>query len=144
MLRLASPMPKLTALIHTCNDAQRLGRALESLRPCDELLVVDHGSLDDTVIVAREYGARFLAAASERANAVGRAQHDWLLALLPSEALSEALEASLFEWKLAGHDAVAAFSVALREQAVDQWLCHPPTTRLVNRTAGPWAGELPP
>jgi glycosyltransferase involved in cell wall biosynthesis len=37
-------MPQLTALIHTHNDELRLGRALESLRPCDELLIFDHGS----------------------------------------------------------------------------------------------------
>jgi hypothetical protein len=33
-------MPKITALLHTHNDALRLGRALDSLRPCDEVLVI--------------------------------------------------------------------------------------------------------
>ena len=32
-------MPKFTALLRTHNDALRLGRALQSLRPCDEVLV---------------------------------------------------------------------------------------------------------
>jgi glycosyltransferase involved in cell wall biosynthesis len=134
-------MPPLSALIHTHNDGLRLGRALESLRPCDELLIFDDGSQDGTAAVAREYGARVLP--GTRAG-LSLARHDWILCLLPTEALSEALEASLFEWKLNEHAAGCAFSMAVREQAGDQWLLHPPTTRLVNRRARPWSGSLPP
>jgi glycosyltransferase involved in cell wall biosynthesis len=133
-------MPKLTALIHTHNDELRLGRALESLRPCDELLILDHGSQDGTANVAREYGARLLPAADA---GLGSAGHDWILCLLPTEALSEALEASLFEWKMAEHAPASAFSLTVREQAGDQWLSHQPTTRLVNRQIRPWTGSLP-
>jgi glycosyltransferase involved in cell wall biosynthesis len=133
-------VPQLTALIHTHNDELRLGRALESLRPCDELLVFDHGSQDGTTAVAREYGARLLQVVDADLN---RARHDWILCLLSTEALSEGLEASLFEWKLAEHAASCAFSVAVREQAGDEWLSHPPTTRLLNRQAHRWAGPLP-
>ncbi|HET7749303.1 MAG TPA: hypothetical protein VFK81_07980 [Terriglobales bacterium] len=133
-------MPELTALIHTHNDELRLGRALESLRPCDELLIFDHGSQDGTEIVAREYGAQVLGAAGAD---LSRAKHDWILCLLPTEALSEGLEASLFEWKLTEHAASHAFSVAVREQAGDQWLSLSPTTRLLNRQARRWTGPLP-
>ena len=133
-------MPQLTALIHTHNDELRLGRALESLRPCDELLIFDHGSQDGTAAVAREYGAGVLAASDANLN---RARHDWILCLLPTEALSEGLEASLFEWKLAEHDARCAFSVAVREQAGDEWLSQPPNARLLNRRVRNWKGALP-
>lgn len=133
-------MPQLTALIHTHNDESRLGRALESLRPCDELLIFDHASQDGTAAVAREYGARLLSATEAD---LSRAKHDWILCLLPTEALGEGLEASLFEWKLAEHAASCAFSMVVREQAGDEWLSHPPTTRLVNRKARQWKGPLP-
>ena len=133
-------MPQLTALIHTHNDELRLGRALESLRPCDELLIFDQGSQDGTGDVAREYGARLLPAADAN---LSRAHHDWILCLLPTEALSEALEAALFEWKLAEHAATHAFSMVVREQAGDEWLSHPPTTRLLNRQAHHWTSPLP-
>lgn len=133
-------MPPLSAILHTHNDELRLGRALESLRPCDELLIFDHGSQDGTGGVAREYGARLLPATDAD---LSRARHDWILCLLPTEALSEGLEASLFEWKLAEHAASCAFSMAVREQAGDQWLSHRPTTRLVNRRARLWFGSLP-
>ena len=51
---------KITALIHTCDNALSLGRALDSLRPCDEVIVVDHGSRDETVKVAKEHGAKVI------------------------------------------------------------------------------------
>jgi glycosyltransferase involved in cell wall biosynthesis len=133
-------MPALTALIHTHNDELRLGRALESLRPCDELLILDHGSQDKTGAIAREYGARLVTAAR---GDLSQAHHDWILCLLPTEALSEGLEASLFEWKLAEHDAACTFCVNVREQDGSDWLTHPPTTRLVNRRARPWTDPLP-
>ena len=133
-------MLHLTALIHTDNDELRLGRALESLRPCDELLIFDRGSQDHTAAVAREYGARVLPAAGA---SIIQARHDWILCLLPTEALSEALEATLFEWKLGEPAAGSAFSVAVREQAGSEWLSHPPATRLLNRRARSWAGGLP-
>jgi glycosyltransferase involved in cell wall biosynthesis len=55
-------MPTITALLHTENDALRLGRCLETLYPCDHILVVDHGSRDSTVSIAREYGASVISA----------------------------------------------------------------------------------
>ena len=58
-------MPSITALLHTENDALRLGRCLETLYPCDYIHVVDHGSQDGTVPLAREYGARVIAAQPE-------------------------------------------------------------------------------
>jgi len=40
-------MPKISALLHTHNDALRLGRAPESLRPCDEVLAIEDCSEDE-------------------------------------------------------------------------------------------------
>ena len=134
-------MPRLTALICTHNDEPRLGRALESLRPCDELLIFDENSHDHTAMIAREHGARFLPAADAK---LSQATHDWILCLLPTEALSEGLEASLFEWKLEEYDEGCAFAMTVREEAGTNWIAHPATTRLLNRLARRWSGPLPP
>jgi hypothetical protein len=64
-------MPTITAVVHTENDALRLGRCLETLYPCDGILVVDHGSRDGTVEVAREYGARVSSGANALAEPGG-------------------------------------------------------------------------
>ncbi len=138
-------MPKITALIHAYDDAERIGRLLDSLRPCDEVLVITHGS-DATAKTARDHGAKVKAAVpgvSAGAYLVD-AQYEWLLCVRPNEALSEALEAALFEWK--GHDAGAnvGFSIRIREETVSGWKMCQSETRLVNRNRVNWTDELPP
>jgi glycosyltransferase involved in cell wall biosynthesis len=140
-------MPPFTALLHTANDALRLGRALETLFPCNEILVVDHFSRDSTKRVARRYGVRLLyadkGAASEYAQL---AANDWVLCLDSSESLSEALQASLFEWSLLRADDAlpSAFNVSAREQIGEIWR---PTesveTRLIRRSWTRWNGDRP-
>ena len=138
-------MPKITALLHTHNDALRLGRALDSLRPCDEVLVIDDDSEDDTEKIAREHGAHLKQAipgVTPGAYAMD-ALHDWVLCLRPNESLSDDLEAALFEWKEKEVDGIACFSVPIRQENGAGWQKFPPEVRLVNRTRMNWVGEMP-
>src|ERR1700686_5001163 len=93
-------MPPITALLHTANDALRLGRALETLLPCAEILIVDHGSADATRRIAREYGARIVIAHNQAPahHYLALAGHDWIFCIAPAESITESLQASLFEW----------------------------------------------
>jgi glycosyltransferase involved in cell wall biosynthesis len=137
----------ITALIHTRNDAQQLGRALDSLRPCDEVVVVDHGSTDDTIKVAREHGAKVVQAVNgvDHGAYVQDAGNDWILCLLPSEALAEELEASLFDWRENEHaENSIGFNIAIREQNGNGWKFLPAEMRLANRRQVNWIGDLPP
>jgi hypothetical protein len=149
-------MARITALLHTENDALRLGRALETVYACDDILIVDHGSRDATVRVAREYGARVVDAAPgasavdylHRIDPNPVANPGWILCLAPSESLTEKLAASLFEWKLeSSHgkgSAGIAFSMFLREETTDGWVEVPSAeTRLVPHTWNDWKGVLP-
>jgi glycosyltransferase involved in cell wall biosynthesis len=141
-------MPKISAIIHASNDERRLGRALETLRSCDEVIVVDHASTDRTREVAREYGAsvRQGVLGVKHGAYISELKNDWVLCLLPSESLSEALEASLFEWKqnnFKNGDQVG-YRIAVREETASGWQTHPAVLRLVNRTRMNWAEELPP
>jgi glycosyltransferase involved in cell wall biosynthesis len=154
-------MASITALLHTHNDALRLGRALETLYPCDNILVVDHGSREATVRIARQYGAQVVAARSgaspeDYLRTLGRgfgslpsgsssANKAWILCLDPRESLTEKLAATLFEWKSeALHTNVSAFSVFLREETARGWMKHAaPQTRLVPQTWNLWNDGLP-
>lgn len=151
-------MRQITAILHTHNDAQRIGRALESLRAFAEVLVIDHASTDGTVKVARHHGATVKEGVPGVAPGVhvSDAHHDWIFCMLPNESISESLEASLFEWKelekepldQAGKDARAAlnesFSVGVREETENGWKTLAPETRLVSRKQINWSGALPP
>ena len=140
-------MPSITAIVHTSNDALRLGRLLETLYPCDDIVVVDHESEDGTLTIARDYGATTLAAelSATGARHLASPSSGWILCLDAREALTESLAASLFEWK---SEAVSAggipFSVFLREETADGWVEHPSAqTRLVPATWNHWAGRFP-
>jgi glycosyltransferase involved in cell wall biosynthesis len=137
-------MPTITALLHTHNDALRVGRALEMLFPCDEVLIIDHGSDDRTAAVAREYGARVVSADDGLAYP-SMAHGDWIFTLDPRESITEALGASLFEWKLETIPAsTQAFSVYRREETAEGWIANPVAqTRLVRADWKRWAGNFP-
>jgi glycosyltransferase involved in cell wall biosynthesis len=142
-------MPSLTALLHTYNDALRLGRCLETAYPCDEILVIDHGSIDDTVRVAQEFGAQVVQTSQTETVALreGKRLHPrgWFFCLDPKESFSEALVASLLEWKwneTAGDD--SGYAILLREENEHGWIDNPvPETRLVPATWDRWNGRYP-
>ena len=142
-------MPPITALLHTANDALRLGRTLEMILPCSEIVIVDHDSTDATRRVAREYGARIVVADSDETASryLDLARYDWILCMQPGESITEGLQASLFEWSALSHESVArgvAFSVFVREQTGEHWLELPASeTRLVPRAWTRWHGRLP-
>jgi hypothetical protein len=141
-------MPPISAILHTLNDEARLGRALETLHPCDEIVIVDQGSTDSTLWVARQFGAIIRTSSSHQspAHRLASARYDWALYLLPSESLTEALEASLFEWKLYDAREVAAVpacSTVVREQTSAGWTQITPSTRLVPKGWQLWDGSLP-
>jgi glycosyltransferase involved in cell wall biosynthesis len=152
-------MPSITALLHTGNDARRLSRTLETLLPCSEVLIVDHSSTDNTLRVARKYGARIVQADSRGTvnQYLDLARHEWILCLEPTESITEALQATLFEWSLLPDDALsgdglsgdassgaAAFSLSVREQIGNVWHQHAAVeTRLIPRSWTRWNGYLP-
>jgi glycosyltransferase involved in cell wall biosynthesis len=125
-------MPAFSCLIHTRNHERTLGRALETIHCADEIVVIDHGSTDATLVVAKEYGAK-VATPPDHRSANSCCRFDWILALRPNESLHEALEASLFEWKTSDPHAGESFSVVVREQISRHWYDRPAETRLLNR-----------
>ena len=141
-------MPPITALLHTTNDALRLGRALETLYPCDEIVIVDHNSSDATLRVAREYGARVVPAIDGSAAAyyLNLAAHDWVFCVAPNESLTEGLAATLFEWSSLASNAVTAKAgaVFLLAEIKSGWQeVIAPETRLVPRNWKSWQNILP-
>lgn len=54
----AMPTPTLSAVLIVRNEAKHIAECIESVRPvCDEIVVVDTGSTDDTVSIATNMGA---------------------------------------------------------------------------------------
>ena len=86
----------LSACIITLNEADRIDACLESLAFCDEVVVVDSGSTDDTRERAQARGARvfvrkFDGYRSQKDYAVAMAANDWVLCLDADERVTAPL-----------------------------------------------------
>jgi glycosyltransferase involved in cell wall biosynthesis len=137
-------MPGISAIVHTHNDALRIGRLLESLRACDEVIVFDHGSQDGTVAIARAHGARILDASGVATESAAlRAKHPWILALRPDEAVAELLEAELYELRLEETVTYPSFAIAVVAETQTGWEKGVAETRLVPRAYSGWVNDLP-
>ncbi len=147
----AAAAVKITATLITLNEEGNLRRALSSLGCCDDIVVVDSGSQDGTVEIAREYGARvierrFSGYADQKNFAAGAARHDWILSLDADESLSDELAAEVRELKRGGPRADAYQSPRLAEY-MGKWIRHSgwypdPKVRLYNRKKARWVGEF--
>ena len=88
---------RLSVTIIALNQEANIGPCLASVGFADEIVVVDTGSTDRTVELARTYGARVLAAAWQgfartKNFALDQAQGDWIFSLDTDERVPAALQ----------------------------------------------------
>ncbi|MBI2189660.1 MAG: glycosyltransferase family 2 protein [Acidobacteria bacterium] len=93
-------MPKVTVTIITLKEAEHIAAAIDSARWADEVLVVDCGSTDGTVDIARSTGAVVLCRewtgyVDQKNFAAERASHDWIFSLDADERITPALAAEV-------------------------------------------------
>lgn len=85
----------LSGVVTTLDNAATLEACLASLAFCDELVVLDSGSRDDTRAIAERHGARvsvqpFQGYGPQKQAAIDLASHDWVLLLDADEHLTDA------------------------------------------------------
>ncbi len=142
---------KIAATVITLNEERNIARAIESLRCCDQIVVLDSGSTDRTVELATRLGAivvedNWPGYAKQKNRAAEYAEHDWILSLDADEALSEALEGEIWSVKKRGpaHD---GYTMPRLAQYMGRWILHggwypDRKVRLYNRTKATWVGEF--
>ena len=139
----------LSAVIITHNAARQLAGCLESVAFCNEVLVVDSGSTDDTVALAKAHGARvieqtWLGYGPQKHFAVQQAAYDWVLCLDADERISPVLRAGI---EAALHVPQArVFEMARCNRFMGRWLRHGEgypdwSMRLFDRRAARWSDD---
>ena len=93
-------MPKVSVTIITLNEAEHIAAAIDSAAWADEILVVDSGSGDGTVDIARAKGAAVTAREwtgwiDQKNHAASLASHDWIFSLDADERITPALAAEI-------------------------------------------------
>lgn len=142
---------KITATIITLNEERNIARAIESLRCCDQIVVLDSGSTDRTVELAKKLGAvvvedSWRGYASQKNQAAEHAENDWIFSIDADEALSEALEGEIWNLKKHGPE-YDAYTMPRLAQYLGRWILHggwypDRKVRLYNRQKGAWVGEF--
>jgi glycosyltransferase involved in cell wall biosynthesis len=93
-------MPRLSAIVITRNEARNIAACLDSVAFCDERIVVDSGSTDDTMAIARAKGANvsdhpWQGFGAHKNHALSLATGDWVLSLDADERVTPELAAAI-------------------------------------------------
>ena len=88
---------KITAAVLTKNEGGNIEKCLESLSFCDEIIVVDDHSSDETIKIAKNYADRVIKRrlnddfGAQRNFALSKAQNEWVLFVDADERISKSL-----------------------------------------------------
>ena len=113
-------MTPLSVFVTTLDNARTLGACLASVAWADEIVVLDSGSRDATLEIARRHGARiahqpFLGYGAQKRTALALTTHRWVLLLDADEMLSPEAQDEIRALLAAGPEA-AGYTVPRREQ----------------------------
>lgn len=87
----------ISVIILTKDEEQNIEKCLESVKWCDEIIVIDDNSSDKTVEIAKEYKAKIYPNAlvrdfsAQRNYGLSKAKNEWVLFIDSDEVVSDAL-----------------------------------------------------
>lgn len=89
-------MKGISAIVLTKNEQSKIGSCLESLKWCDEIIVLDDNSTDETVRIAEKFGVKIYRRtldnfSNQRNYALSKADGEWVLFVDADEVISEVL-----------------------------------------------------
>ena len=146
-------MTSLTACVITKNEETNLRECLESVRFCDEIIVVDSLSTDQTVEIAREFTDQVIQRAwpghiEQKNFAIDQATNSWVLCIDADERVSEPLRAEIQRIFALQDISFSGFRVNRLNQYLGRWIRHggwypDRKIRLFRRDRGRWGGTNP-
>jgi len=118
--------PLLSVAIITLNEEANLARTLASVSWADEIVVVDSGSTDNTVEIARSFGAVVIERpwpgfAAQKNFAISQCNGTWILSLDADEELSPKLQLQI-RTLLPTNPPVDAYSLKRRNLFLGRWV----------------------
>jgi len=137
----------LSVCIITLNEEANIARTLKSVRGiADEIIIVDSGSTDATMTLAREQGAKVFSEtwkgfALQKNSALAKASCDFILSLDADEEVSPELAASIGALVSSSESPqFAGYTMNRRNMYLNRWLKHSgyypdPKLRLIKRGA---------
>jgi len=147
-----TPRPTIAAAVICLDEERNIGACLESLAWCDEIVVVDSGSRDRSVEIARKNATRVLhhdwpGYVAQKNWALEQTTGAWVLCVDADERCTPALRAAI-EIALRGAASEAGFEVRRHVFYLGRWIDHGGwypdwKLRLVRRGKARWSGVDP-
>ena len=121
-------MPELSVAIVAMNEAANLARTLASVTWANEIILIDSGSTDNTVELARSFGAKVYHEAwkgygGQVNSALDKCAGPWILNLDADEEVTPALAAEI-QALLKGSQQHNAYTVPRLNQIFGRWMRH--------------------
>lgn len=118
--------PEISAIVVCFNEEDRIGECLESLKWCDEIVVVDSFSTDQTVEICRRYTDRIIQRAwagyrDQKAFAHSQATKEWVFLVDADERVTPELKQEILDTLARHGDRFAAFSVPRLVYYLGRW-----------------------
>jgi len=141
----------LSVVLITENEQANLAGTLESVMPLvgdgrGEIIVVDSGSTDRTLEIARSFGAKVFSEpwkgfAAQKNSAMEKASCDWVLQLDADERLEPGLATEILEHAGTSNANLQGFWIPRKNFFLGRWIRHggfypDPKLRLIRRGAG--------
>jgi glycosyltransferase involved in cell wall biosynthesis len=143
--------PGISVAVIARDEEERLPECLESASFADEIVVLDSGSRDRTVEIARAAGARVLEEpwkgfSRQKQSAVDQCENHWVLILDADERVPGETAAAILEALSSRDEAVTAFSFPRKNIFHGRWIRRcgwwpDRIVRLVDRRAGAFDGR---
>jgi glycosyltransferase involved in cell wall biosynthesis len=142
----------LSGIVIAKNEERVIERCLRSLAWCDESILIDSGSTDRTVEIARSVGATVISdtdwqgPAAQRNRGIARARGPWCLLLDADEWIESPLRDEIIR-TLTSQPAHTAFRIPRLSSYCGRYMRHggwwpDPVTRLIRKGAARYAGGI--
>ncbi|TGM59223.1 glycosyltransferase family 2 protein [Leptospira vanthielii] len=145
------PLPLSCAII-TLNEEDNISRTLEALSFIEDIVVIDSGSTDKTVSIAKSFGARvfyrkFVNYADQKNYAIEQTKFDWVLAIDADEVVSSGLQTEISDLFTNHKQQSVGYLVPRLTYYLGKWIrfggYYPNyQIRLFKKTAGEFSGGL--
>jgi hypothetical protein len=117
---------KLSAVLITKNEEKQIAECLESLRFCDEIIVVDSASSDRTVKIAQDFGCRVIQTTDwpgfglQKQRALDQARGQWVLSIDADERVTPALANEIRKTIVSG--TARGYFIKRKSQFLGRWM----------------------
>jgi glycosyltransferase involved in cell wall biosynthesis len=118
----------LSVVVIALNEEANLGRLLESVRLADEHIILDCGSTDRTLEIARAFGAKTFTEewkgySAQKNAAIDKASGDWVLSLDADEAVEPELMEEI-RYVLDHNPPVNGYYIRRKNYFLGRWIRH--------------------